>query len=68
MRIKEVTVGASRTINLGNYNSLKVEGRATLELDEGEDTADHLAVAREIGMAEVKEQLKYAYEQLKPKK
>ena len=66
MRIKEITVGASRTINLGNYNSIKVEGRATIELGEGEDGSPFIEAAREKGIEEVRCQLKEAYTKLQP--
>lgn len=33
MKITEITVGASRTINTGNYNSTRVEGSVTATLD-----------------------------------
>ena len=33
----EFTVGCSRTINLGNYESLKVEATVTMEIHEGDD-------------------------------
>lgn len=60
MRIKEITVGASRTINLGNFNSIKVE------LSEGEDQSPHIDAAREWALNEVKQQLKEAYVKIKP--
>ena len=68
MRIKEITVGASRTINLGNYNSIKVEGSCTVELAEGEDGSPFIEMARERATEEVKQQLKEAYVQISPPK
>jgi hypothetical protein len=68
MRIKEITVGASRTINLGNYNSIKVEGRATIELEAGEDESPFIERAREKAIEEVRCQLKEAYTALQPPK
>lgn len=35
--LKEFTVGASHTINLGNYESLRVEASVTVVIQEGED-------------------------------
>lgn len=68
MRIKEITIGASRTINLGNYNSIKVEGRATVELEEGEDGSPFIEAARDKAIEEVKLQLKEAYTKIQPPK
>jgi hypothetical protein len=36
--IKEFTIGASHTINLGNYESLKIEASITVTPNEGEIT------------------------------
>lgn len=73
MRIKEITIGASRTVNLGNYNSLKVEGRCTVELpvtfdmEEQSVQEEMLAKARSTAVSEVKVQMEEAFEQFKPK-
>jgi len=37
MGIIEFSVGTSRTINLGNYESLKIEASVTVEVHEGVD-------------------------------
>lgn len=66
MRIKEITVGGSRTINLGNYNSIKVEGSCTVEFSAGEDEKVFIDAARKTATDEVKTQLKDAYSALKP--
>ena len=68
MRIKEITIGASRTINLGNYNSIKVEGSCTIEIADGEDASPFIEVAREKAIEEVRQQLKEAYKELSPPK
>lgn len=65
MRIKEITVGASRTINLGNYESLKVEGSCTVELSEHDK--GNVETARKIALEEVKTQMNEAYKATKPK-
>lgn len=39
MRVKECTFGVARTINLGNYESLRLEHSVTVELAEGETVA-----------------------------
>jgi hypothetical protein len=64
MKIKEITVGGSRTINLGNYNSIKVEGRCTVEIDDESE----LEKAREAATEEVLSQMKHAYERFVPPK
>jgi hypothetical protein len=33
MAIKEITIGFARTVNLGNYESARVEASVTAELD-----------------------------------
>lgn len=37
MRITQFMVGASRTINLGNFESLRVESSVTVDLNDGDD-------------------------------
>lgn len=66
MHIREITVGGSRTINLGNYNSIKVEGSCTVHLSESEQEDLFISAAREVAMNEVKVQLVEAYKKLKP--
>lgn len=64
MKIKEITVGASRTINLGNYESLKVEGSCTVEVDDESE----LEQARANAVKEVKVQMAKMYKLAKPSK
>ena len=45
MRITEFTIGCSHTLNLGNFESLRIEASVTCELPEGEETADVVAKA-----------------------
>lgn len=35
--IKEIRVGAAKTINLGNYQSLRIEAGITVEVADGDD-------------------------------
>ena len=63
MKISQITISASRTVNLGNYNSLKVEGAATVTLDEH----DLIDIARDAAIKEVKEQMEEAFKEFKPK-
>lgn len=65
MRIKEITVGASRTINMGNYESIRVEGSCTIELDDDDSV---IGPAREAAIAECKLQMNEAYKAIKPAK
>lgn len=37
MAIKQFTIGFSRTINLGNYESARVEASVTIETEDGND-------------------------------
>lgn len=37
MKLKELSIGVSRTFNLGNFESLRVEGGASASVDEGDD-------------------------------
>lgn len=39
MRVKECTFGVARTINLGNYESLRLEHSVIVELSDGETVA-----------------------------
>lgn len=67
MRIKEITVSASRTINLGNYESLRVEGSCTMELQPHEAEAEFVDAARKQAIEEIKTQMNQAYNAVKPK-
>lgn len=67
MRISTITVSASRTINTGNYNSMKVEGACTIELEPGEDESPFIDIARRRAIAEIKLQMEECYKEVKPK-
>ena len=68
MKIKHITIGASRTINLGNYNSMRVEGSCTVEFDDDETDVFDVSQARALALDEVRTQMAVAYDELKPKK
>ena len=53
MRISSISLSLGRTVNLGDFNSMRVETGATMEIAEGDD----LAVARESLHDEVKTML-----------
>ena len=67
MRLSQITVSSSRTINTGDYNSVKLEGSATVVFDEDETDSLDIATGREMARTEVTEQLKMMWSQLKPK-
>ena len=45
--IKEFVLGCSKTVNLGNYNSIRVEASVTVTVPEGDDFAALKAIAQE---------------------
>ena len=64
MRIKEITIGGSRTINLGNYESMQIQGSCTVSIDEKHD----VDLARKTAVDELVLQLQSSYTAVKPKK
>jgi hypothetical protein len=42
--IREFTVGASKTVNMGNFNSLRVEASVTYTLEEGQEFRDQYTI------------------------
>jgi len=63
-KIKQITVGASRTINLGNYESMRIDGSCTIEIDD----PSQITFARAKALEEVKLQMSEAYKSIKPTK
>ena len=63
-KIKQITVSASRTINLGNYESMRVDGSCTIEIED----PSQIAFARAKALEEVKLQMNEAYKSVKPNK
>ena len=57
MAIKQFSVGASKTVNLGDYNSVRVEASIVYELAEGDD----YYTQRERMMDALKSQLEATY-------
>lgn len=57
MKIKQVTVGVQRIINLGNYENVRYECTATAEVEEGDNPeqvyADCLHFCKDNVLAEV---------------
>jgi len=57
MEITSITLGAARTLNLGNFESTRLEASATIEVTPDDD----LDIARAKGTEEVKTQLRALY-------
>ncbi len=64
MKIREMTIGVSRTFNLGNYENFRVEASAIITLDEDEGAT----TARECAIEEVRASLNATYLALKPRR
>lgn len=64
MKIASLTFGVIRTLNLGNYESLRLESSVTIELD-GDDTTDG---CRAQALAEIRAGLTSQFEEFRPKK
>lgn len=45
--ITEFSIGCSKTINLGNYQSIRIEASVTATMDPGESLADASAAAQQ---------------------
>jgi hypothetical protein len=56
MILKQFMVGCGKTINLGNFQSLKIEAQVFIEVREGENNLDGLKI-------EAQEELKHLLEQ-----
>lgn len=63
MRIREISVTVSRTFNLGNYESLRLEAGATGELQDGDD----IGAGRAALLEEARESLRAQHAAFKPK-
>ena len=64
MKIKEIGISVSRTFNLGNFESLRVEATVTASIEgDGEMEAAKLAL-----LAEVRETLRRTYSEFRPAK
>ena len=61
MRLRQISLTTSRTINLGNYESLRLEAGAVIEFEDGEtpDPAAARATAIEEIHAGLNEQQKH---------
>lgn len=64
MKIRQMTLTAGRTFNLGNFESLRVDASATVDIEDGED----LAAARGAALAEIRAGLAQLHTEFKPKK
>lgn len=62
-KVKQISVGATYTKNLGNYQSLKVEANIVMELHDGDDPS----AAYEDAWARVQEQVRIGLGKGQPK-
>lgn len=56
MKVKNVSVSKARTINLGNYNSVKIQYGISIELDEGDKYGEAFQFAEDIVDAKLDEE------------
>lgn len=63
MKLTSITVLLARTINLGNYENMRIEGGATAMLEDG----DNVEEAKADIVREARTILNAAYVELKPK-
>lgn len=64
MKVRSITVGTGRTYNTGNYESFRIDGSVTVDLDPEETPAE----AAEKSFPILREQMIATYKQFKPKK
>jgi hypothetical protein len=68
MRISQFTVGSSRTINLGNFESLRVEGSVTIDIQETDVLPAAYEQARGYAQEELRKLLEDTYLRMTKKK
>jgi hypothetical protein len=66
MKLAQLSMTVSRTFNLGNYESLRVEAGAVVEF--GNDVEPNSQGARDLMLAEIREGLIQEHAAFKPKK
>ena len=64
MKVRQTSITVSRTFNLGNYESLRIEAGVVTEFEDG-DTAETVRAAQ---LAEIRESLLSQHAAFKPKK
>jgi hypothetical protein len=64
MKLRQVTVGLSRTYNMGNFESFRIEGAITADLDPDETPLD---AAKRIHPM-LRAQMKETFVEFKPKR
>lgn len=62
MKIRSVTVGMGRTYNMGNFESYRIDGSITVDLDDGETPEE----AREAAFPILRQQMIATYKEFKP--
>lgn len=63
MKLTEISISVSRTFNLGNLESLRVEASAAASIDD-----EDMDVARTVLLDECRLSLRRAWEEFKPSK
>lgn len=61
--VTEFSLGCSKTINLGNYQSIRIEASVTISMDPGETLADASAAGQEELRRLLEETYKAQYRQ-----
>lgn len=64
MKVRSITVAMGRTYNMGDYESYRIDGAVTVDLDPEETPA----AAREAAFPILREQMKATYIEFKPKR
>ena len=68
MPISQFTVGVSRTINLGNFESLRVEASVVMDVLENDSSPAGRKELSEIAQAELRRLMEETYRAWDPKK
>lgn len=64
MKVKQITVAMGRTYNMGDYESFRIDGAVTVDLDPGEEPIEAAQKAFPI----LREQMRATFKEFKPPK
>lgn len=64
MKVRSITIAMGRTYNMGDYESFRIDGAVTVDLDPDETPAD--AVKKSFPI--LREQMVETYKEFKPKR
>jgi hypothetical protein len=64
MTPRRITVGMGRTYNMGNFESFRIDGAITADLDPGESPLDAAKAIHPL----LREQMKETFKEFKPKR